>query len=254
MECSCQAMELDFIQYRLYDLEDKRIRCNKTAGRICDQYQMLNPSKLCVDWMRNGHLKFFNVWMKHTAGFISTRTNFNSEYRVLFVDLHAKQNTCGGRNLTLAHHKCYKLNQFIGHFDLNDIVEIRHAAIISITAIPVLLEFGAWPLHVISVQRVISTGTWRNWLDEYQWLSITYVLIILCGGVTGLVCGICWPAVRRQVGPTQRSALNQKKCSTDIPPLAHDTYHYYQNGNDETADDLYSSYEAVVDDSYIIVY
>lgn len=201
LDCSCHVLEVRLALSRFQNLEKSPIKCSlqdKNSMNSCSRYQVVNASKLCINRVRQPYPSFMNIYLKRSENSIVIQSNLTSKFRVLLINLDATNAKCAARNIT-SNYQCSNIDSSFEHFDLDEVENIRNATIILITAIPVLIEFGAWPLHMIPVRRVKLADTWQNWIHDNQWLLITCMLIILCGSAVGFGCGTCWPLVKHRL-------------------------------------------------------
>lgn len=124
--------------------------------------------------------------LAHAHGLISMRTNFTSRIRLLLVDLDAMQNRGCTAKVAERHFKCLFVDEPVDHIELNEIVELNSAEFVSITAIPVLYQFGARPMHSITVRQ---NRMGDNWM--FFELIVFAVGAVVVGFAVGSSAGIC---------------------------------------------------------------
>lgn len=110
----------------------------------------MDIAKIVVVTMKTILMRIVNVIHQNQHSMLLILTKFISIIRILFVNVDAKHDDNGKYSIKASkmNYKC--LNVFIinEHMNLDEIVKVRDATLASVTAVPILLYFGARPMHM----------------------------------------------------------------------------------------------------------
>lgn len=190
--CNCALRELYVMQCPMVFKNAKVdcILCMTSANwndSICDIRRLSNVSKFIQESHNISMMLMLSIRMAWQNHALRIDTKISNRFRILFVDLSAmtRNSTCMDR-VTANRHKCWIVNKVTDRLDLHGIDEVRDAELISITAIPVLYNFGARPMHSMMVRRDRAAGYWTC----IGWAAVGIVVIIL-GTIFGFSACIC---------------------------------------------------------------
>lgn len=103
-------------------------------------------------------MRIINVRVLIINDILLLHTNYTSKMRMLIVNFDAAGKGKCIERASKSVIVCLNLiNRTIDVLELNEIELIRHAAVISITAIPILYRSGARPTHLITLRRTFIT-------------------------------------------------------------------------------------------------
>lgn len=192
LECTCRLMELDIMLCPLREDPGPCVPCwatNSFDPLGCGIYREVNFKQLSIRRDEKKIMRIVSARLAQAGDSIAIATNFTSRFRVLFVDLNATmahQNNCTARAAP-ACYACLSTSELIvDRWHLDKIGHLRHAALLSITAIPILSRFGAFPLHSMTIKLEVRA--------ESSFL-ITLVPIVV-GAIIGFVAGFCFQTFR----------------------------------------------------------
>lgn len=187
--CTCELVEVDVMHEPLTSSGVEvllRFACKASRQftiAACNVLQMIDIAKLCIKCDSSQQVRTIDVEMTYYEGDVFIHTQFSGKLRVILTKIDATFSQVCSERVANANHRCLNLDRSIGQLNLNEIKASGEEELISITAIPILVEFGARPMHMMTVRRKIVT---ENWL-----LDILLALISLSmGGVLGLSFGI----------------------------------------------------------------
>lgn len=158
LPCTCAMIELNVMQCPIVlNSNSLCVDCvmpGPDAGfAISACRRDIDFSKFCIN--RNmGVMRVIGFRLGVIGDTVLLDTNFTSKFRLIFADL-----TNGTKCMQRASNqsaKCFIMDKSVIHLDLREIKELRQAEFISITAIPILVEFGARPMHLITVRHVLG--------------------------------------------------------------------------------------------------
>lgn len=208
--CTCRMLEVYVMQCPIDGMSVSCVQCWRNESSpfqpsSCGVHRTIDFTKWCIP-ADNKRLHLINIRLvvEH-MGSIQIRTNFSSKVRVVFRNTVAMRSRCQERASNMEY-KCLIVNKSVERFDLNDIGVLRDADLISIMAIPILYEFGARPMHLITLRRTIE--------GEEHWWIVMAMTSMIGGVIVGLTVAVCV------------SALNDhdKNMISDEPAI--DEYYY----------------------------
>lgn len=186
--CSCSLVDLDLMMnpFGLFatEIQSYCMTFDEFDEAACAIYRHSNVSKYHAVSERT-ILRLIGLHMAYTDGLVVIKTNFTSRIRMLLVDLGTMGRGDCVQCISGARYKCLTVNKYTGALDLSVLVEIRDAEFISITAIPILYNFGARPMHSMTISKRAAGEQRHEWLE---WIIIA--LVAMCSIGTGLIFGI----------------------------------------------------------------
>lgn len=187
--CTSNVHDLNLIQYP----EPNRtfVECTpgvESAQAFRQRYQPVNPSKLCVQLRIQAPRRFVYIGIKRLGEQILMQTNFTSRIRILSIDADVliANNNCSAR-IFKSNYRCLLVNRTMEQLDLTRMIGNRNVDLITITAIPILIQSRVCPFHSITVRgttMVEAAAAATPSVDNNDRLSWA----VVCLG--GLVCVI----------------------------------------------------------------
>lgn len=166
--CTCHLVEMHVMQHPFLEVgDDETIVCQSGMdfdSIACGIHRNVDPSKLCLIAPTVAAMRLINVRMTYRKGIISMQTNFTSKFRMVFVNLDQPNSKCIERT-SKANYRCVKMDVCIENIDLHAMAELRNAEIMSIAAIPFLLNFGTHAMHLMTVRQSKMMALWINEID-----------------------------------------------------------------------------------------
>lgn len=191
--CTCRLIELELFECPLvWDLKNTCLICEKTNGfdeNLCGIKRHVTDLRKYGIRSRKAALRYVGIQMVYTDGFLSIQTNFTSKIRMLFVNMATMMmNTthCSAIAARQNYYRCLNLDKRTNHFDLGVIEELRHADLLSITAIPILHAFAARYAHIMTVRLAIDHR------HHYDFTLISLVMTAVVGFIAGLCAAFVW--------------------------------------------------------------
>lgn len=220
--CTCALIEIDIMACPFDEpLPKMCIKCklvDNFDGAACGVQRNVNFTKICVPWLFESIVTIIDVRMAgHRNGTIALETKFASKIRMLLINLDGMDGGKCAERVTTANYLCLKINRYNDHLDLRQFDKLRGAEFISITAIPILSDFGARPMHLMTVRQ-------RS-MDEGLPSIATIVLGVIVGVLGGSICG---GMVKKLF---QTCAVNKSKS-----PRKHDRHSIEAQSNANRAD------------------
>lgn len=170
LACTCRLIELEVMQcpFRDTTTDGSCFDCMRTlmpltkmvvgvdTAAACGIYRQVHFTNFCI--AKGGLVRIVTIRMTVLGDSLALRTNFISKMRMILMDLNAMQaNKCDDR--ARARLKCFQLDKFVDRLNLMDIEEINGVEFTAITVIPILYEFGARPMHIMTVRNVAVLAT-----------------------------------------------------------------------------------------------
>lgn len=169
LQCTCRMVEMDLlVSPFMLERTDKCIDRRQSIA-LCGVHRDVVVSKFAIDTSLRITLRLVNIHMAFAAEWLAIRTNFSSRIRMLFVDLGTLQHKkCAAQELE-AKYKCLIISKSVDYLEWHEIDEVRDAEFISINAIPILYQFGARPMHSMTVRQEIVA-------DDDDWIPIILII------------------------------------------------------------------------------
>lgn len=197
MKCTCKLIEFDAMHAAFRDGPGEVINCMLNDGfdpAACNVYRDVDPWKLCSDERNLETMRIVSIRMAHRADSneILVQTNLVSKNRILVVNMNAmKTDRCFERAYTPMS-ICLIINKTVDRINLNDIeVDQRDSEFIAITVIPILHNFGAKPMHLMTVRRPVVH-------DERYFVALIGGGAAVAGAIAGLIAVLCRHFIRQQ--------------------------------------------------------
>lgn len=189
-QCSCELIEIEAMRCPFgIDFDQACFECDPIRtfdAQSCGVHRDVDFDRWCIAGDGQSELlRVIEVRMALRANSIVIQTNFTSKFRVIFVSGDALAASKCADRANNATFKCVSVDKFVERLELGCIAEIRHAELVLITAIPILADFGARPMHSIVVRREMAHRRWgcRDW-------AIVSVAMVM-GAVLGFFGCIC---------------------------------------------------------------
>lgn len=227
--CTCRIIDLEVLICPMTtSLNGTCVPCklmsNFEPATCANQYWM-ETTKFCIHRDVKTIVRQITFRTVHANDTIFMHTKFGSKFRMLFVNLDAslKRMKCIER-ITTANYECLSMNKSMDRFELNEIGVVRWAEFVSITAIPILIDAGARPMHSITVRQ---TFVFDDWISDN--LMLIGFLAILLGFILGGSTAIARDRMRGDASATaddQGSEYAYPMTSMDANTNGPEQYNY----------------------------
>lgn len=178
----------------------------------CATGRNVNFSRICASFIRKRSMQIVDIRMVSKDDMtIFIRTSLASHYRVLLVNSNAMSGSKCTERAFESNVKCLILNKFVDFLHLKDFETIGDADFVSITAIPLLYNSGARPLHMITIER-------RSMIVHRYWI-VVLAISIAAGLVIGVTGGISFVFINNMRTVKQHTAEGETTSTTNS--------HYY---------------------------
>lgn len=242
--CTCETIEFDVL-YCPFEMDCYKCWVTGDSMSIaCGVHRDVLTSKLCAD--ASAILRIISVRMAHNrdSDVLWIQTNLTSKNRILFVDSYATGSGGCDEKASKSRYTCLNINKTIDKLDLRDIETIRGAEFISITAIPILYNFGAKPMHLMTVRRQIS--------HDFKLVLIAISIgIAMLGVIVGVALAIGCQMIRSRRVKTQSSADTNLSYEHLVPTAM---IQHAPDPEPSDYDEIAGDYIEIVDPVYTIVY
>lgn len=183
--CTCRLLELDMMHCPFRKIGAQICIDCQTAGQFdaaaCGLRQNVDVRQLCVtpDDM-DARLRIIRVHMRITDNAIWVQTNFSSNFRIILWNSIAMAASACADRVSDATMKCWYIDNMTTRMDFNGSEWFLNAEYMSVTAIPITFNFGAIPLHSITMRRskliVIQ-------IDEMELIMATVITSIVSASI-----------------------------------------------------------------------
>lgn len=209
--CDCKMVEIEILSCPIQRKRNKKcVECVPPSA--CGDKRVDDVVKLCIRSGRAKYMRYVGINMALTfeKQSLLIRSNFASTFRMLFINFDAMgSGDCSTRSAR-KNYKCLSANKYLDQLDLNEIAEIRDAELVSITAIPILYNFGARPMHSLTVRREVKAEDWTAGK-----CALIHVTTTVLGIAVGLCTAIC--AMRRKKPLICRRATGHGTMKNTLP-------------------------------------
>lgn len=167
VQCTCELLELDVLQCPFRVSSDLCVDCDSRdfVPMNCKRYTEIDVAKFRTPQDVDTYLRIITLRMAFHGDSLHIHTNFSSKVRVLFVNMDDFDHMDGGKchaRAAQSNYRCLSFRKFTNPINLMAIGGLRHAELVSITAIPFLYHNGAKPLHLIMARRDIASEHLRS--------------------------------------------------------------------------------------------
>lgn len=206
-QCTCGMLELEVMLCPFWATnQDVCVNCLRDFYSALEPCGILRNTTIAKFVDDTRFLRIIRLQMVAENDAISVKSNFSSEIRMVFVDLYARK--C--RNcIEITSNSIFKCLYFLGSIDrlnLAALEELDQADMISVTAIPILYEFGARKMHTMTLRRKIIAETG---LEQYGLVQLALVASFV-GFCIGCGSRICIAQMIRPTGASEMTDLTNE--------------------------------------------
>lgn len=200
LTCTCAMLEFDIMAYP-FATQPKVFcfMCTPPSDGFhltsCNVHRDVDVERFCVKWRAKAFMRIINLRVSQGNGTLAIQSNFTSRVRVVLTKLFVMRLGKCAERTSSDNWYCLTINNSTDNLRLEGLDPKQGAEFELITVIPILSQFGARPMHFITVRHPPAMVDWIS--DHGMWIAFFWSIL---GLIIGVLAGCIWmPFVKKEL-------------------------------------------------------